>query len=151
MRAARARYVTVTGYSYGMPVRPMRPDDLAAVHAMMRELWPDFDGETGGEQIMVWEQPGGGLGGFVSFSIRPWGNGTAARPVPYVEGWWVAPALRRAGVGRALVAAVETWAKLCGFRELGSDADLDNANGRAAHKALGFEETARMAFYRKKL
>ena len=129
----------------------MRPDDAREVFAMMRELWPDFDDDLHGEQVMVWEQPGGGLGGWVSFSIRPWGSGTESRPVPYVEGWWVAPALRKAGVGRALIAAVEAWAKMCGFRELGSDADLDNAIGRAAHEALGFEETARMAFYRKKL
>ena len=129
----------------------MRPDETGQVFAMMRELWPDFDDDLHGEQVMVWEQPGGGLGGFVSFSIRPWGNGIESRPVPYVEGWWVAPALRRAGVGRALIAAVESWAKMCGFRELGSDANLDNAIGRSAHEAIGFEETARMAFYRKKL
>jgi aminoglycoside 6'-N-acetyltransferase I len=129
----------------------MRPDETGQVFAMMRELWPDFDDDLHGEQVMVWEQPGGGLGGWVSFSIRPWGNGTESRPVPYVEGWWVAPALRKAGVGRALIAAVEAWAKMCGFRELGSDANLDNAIGRAAHEAVGFAETARMVFFRKKL
>jgi aminoglycoside 6'-N-acetyltransferase I len=129
----------------------MRPDETREVFAMMRELWPDFDDDLHGEQVMVWEQPGGGLGGWVSFSIRPWADGIESRPVPYVEGWWVAPALRKAGVGRALIAGVEAWAKMCGFRELGSDADLDNATGRAAHEALGFEETARMVFFRKKL
>ena len=129
----------------------MRPDEMGAVFAMMRELWPDFDDDLHGEQVMVWEKAGGGLGGWVSFSIRPWGNGIESRPVPYVEGWWVEPSLRRSGVGRALIAAVEQWAKMCGFRELGSDANLGNELGRAAHAALGFEETERMVFFRKKL
>ena len=129
----------------------MQPEEAANVFAMMRELWPDFDDDLHGEQVIVWEQADGALGGFVSFSIRPWGNGCDARPVPYVEGWWVAPALRRGGVGRALIAAVEQWAKMCGFRELGSDAQLDNKIGRDAHAAVGFEETERMVFFRKKL
>jgi aminoglycoside 6'-N-acetyltransferase I len=133
----------------------MQPDELGAVHEMMRALWPDFDGEmTPGEQVMVFEQPasdGGGLGGFVSFSMRLRGEACDTSPVPYLEGWWVAPELRSKGVGRELVVAVERWAKMCGFKELGSDADTVNALGIAAHKALGFEERARMVFFRKKL
>jgi aminoglycoside 6'-N-acetyltransferase I len=135
-----------------MPVRHMQPDDVPAVHEMMRALWPDFEGDdAAGEQVIVWEQPGGTLGGFVSFSIRPRAEGSELSPVPYVEGWWVAPDLRRKGVGRELVAAVERWAKMCGFKELCSDADHGNDLGRAAHRALGFEERARMVFFRKKL
>jgi aminoglycoside 6'-N-acetyltransferase I len=138
-----------------MPVRSMRPDERDAVHEMMRALWPDFDGEdAAGEQVMVFERPaseGGTLGGFVSFSIRARAEGCATSPVPYIEGWWVAPELRQRGVGRDLIAAVERWARMCGFTELGSDADSVNALGVAAHKSLGFEETARMVFFRKKL
>ena len=133
----------------------MQPDELPAVHDMMRALWPDFDGaDAAGEQVMVYERPaseGGGLGGFVSFSIRARAEACDTSPVPYVEGWWVAPELRRKGVGRELIAAVERWAKMCGFKELGSDADSVNALGVMAHKSLGFEERARMVFFRKKL
>lgn len=122
---------------------------------MMRELWLDagaYDFEAqGGEFVFVWERPGGGLGGFSSFSLRPWAEGCEAMPVPYIEGWWVAPDLRRSGVGRALIAAIEDWCRARGYTELGSDAELDNVDSQRAHAALGFEPTLRLQFFRKRL
>jgi aminoglycoside 6'-N-acetyltransferase I len=79
------------------------------------------------------------------------GGGCDSAPVPYIEGWWVAPELRRAGVGRALVGAVEQWCKEQGFDELGSDVELDNDVSLRAHAALGFEPTLRLQFFRKRL
>jgi aminoglycoside 6'-N-acetyltransferase I len=135
-------------------VRTMRPGDEPAVREMMRALWPDFDdddSELTRGQVFVWERPSGELGGFASYALRPWAEGCASRPVPYLEGWWVAPDLRRGGVGRALVAAVEEWARAGGYAELGSDADADNALGLAAHGAVGFQPTERLQFFRKRL
>ncbi|HJR58317.1 MAG TPA: GNAT family N-acetyltransferase [Vicinamibacterales bacterium] len=134
------------------PVRLMRSVELPDVLEMMRSLWPDcgdysFDDET----VFVWERQGGGLGGFVSFTLRPWAEGCDATPVPYIEGWWVAPDLRQAGVGRALVEAVERWCRAHGYPELGSDVELENAVSLAAHAALGFEPTLRLQFLRKRL
>jgi aminoglycoside 6'-N-acetyltransferase I len=63
----------------------------------------------------------------------------------------VAPARRRRGVGRALVAAVEAWARAQGFAELGSDTWIDNELGLAAHDALGFTRTERIQYFRKRL
>lgn len=119
---------------------------------MMRALWPaagdyDFRDET----VFVWERPVGGLGGFVSFSLRPWAEGCDSTPVPYIEGWWVAPDLRRAGVGRALVEAVERWCREQGYLELGSDVELDNTTSLALHAALGFAPTLQLQFCRKRL
>jgi aminoglycoside 6'-N-acetyltransferase I len=130
----------------------MRRDELPEAVAMMRALWPtsthyDFGGET----VLVWEREGGLLGGFVSFSLRPWAEGCDSTPVPYVEGWWVAPDLRRSGVGRALVDAVEHWCRLHGYEELGSDVEVDNDVSLQAHEALGFEPTSRLQFFRKRL
>jgi GNAT superfamily N-acetyltransferase len=134
------------------PVRLMRPAELSEVVAMMRALWPgggdyDFRDET----VFVWERPAGGLGGFISFSVRPWAEGCDSAPVPYLEGWWVAPDLRRAGAGRALVEAVEHWCREHGYVELGSDVDVENATSVEAHVALGFERTLRLQFFRKRL
>ena len=130
----------------------MRPTEVHDVTEMMRALWPggddyDFTGET----VLVWERDSGSPGGFISFSLRPWAEGCDATPVPYIEGWWVAPDLRRAGVGTALVRAVEAWAIERGYRELGSDVELDNDISLRAHAALGFEPTLRLQFFRKRL
>lgn len=135
-----------------MSVRLMQPEESPEVTEMMRTLWPGGDSyDFSDETVFVWERDGGGLGGFVSFSIRPWAEGCDSTPVPYIEGWWVAPDLRRAGVGRALVRAVEEWSLEHGYRELGSDVELDNGVSLRAHAALGFEPTLRVQFFRKHL
>jgi aminoglycoside 6'-N-acetyltransferase I len=134
-------------------VRPMRDGDVAAVHAMMRELWPRFENgdDDGSDSILVWERVDGTLGGFVAYGVRDHGDGCDTHPVPWIEGWWVAHDLRRTGVGRALVAEVERWARARGYTELGSDTWLENTASIAAHEALGFEPTERLQMFRKRL
>ena len=78
-------------------------------------------------------------------------NGTASSPVAFLEGLYVAPALRRRGVAAALVAEVVRWARARGCHELASDALLENTASHAAHRALGFEQTERVVFFRKRL
>ena len=135
-----------------MPVRLTRPDEVPQVQAMMRALWPDAgEYDFSDEMVLVWEREGGGLGGFVSYSLRPWAEGCDSTPVPYIEGWWVAPDLRRPGVGRALFAAVEDWCRAHGYTELGSDVEVENDVSQRAHAALGFEPTLRLQFFRKRL
>lgn len=135
-----------------MTIRPMRPKDRRAVLAMMRALWADASGALDYPQsIWVWESPEGSLGGFVSCSVRPFANGCETAPVPFVEGWYVAPALRRQGVGRALMAAVEAWAAGQGFAELGSDTETWRRRSIRVHQALGFQATERVQYFRKRL
>ena len=78
-------------------------------------------------------------------------NGTDTSPVAFLEGIYVEPRLRRKGIGAALVAAVCAWARRMGCRELASDALLENEGSHAVHRALGFEETERVVFFRKAL
>ncbi|HUE87452.1 MAG TPA: GNAT family N-acetyltransferase [Vicinamibacterales bacterium] len=119
---------------------------------MMRALWPEAgDYDFSDETVYVWERPGGGLGGFASLSLRPWAEGCGLTPVPYIEGWWVAPDLRQKGVGRALFTAIEGWCREHDYLELGSDTDIDNALSLEAHLALGFQPTMRLQFFRKPL
>jgi aminoglycoside 6'-N-acetyltransferase I len=134
-----------------MSIGLMRPEEVGEVHAMMRALWPDFDDDIGDERVFVWRRPGGGLGGFASMSLRPWAEGCASTPCPYLEGWWVAADVRRQGVGHALLAAVEAWCREAGHRELASDVHVDNHGSLAAHVALGFAPTERLQFFRKPL
>jgi aminoglycoside 6'-N-acetyltransferase I len=89
--------------------------------------------------------------GFAELSIHNIVDGCSTGNVGYLEGWYVVPAVRRRGVGRALIAAAESWARGQGCTEFGSDAAIDNVVSLAAHRALGFEETSRACLFRKDL
>lgn len=87
--------------------------------------------------------------GFVEASKRvDYVNGTGTSPVIFLEGIYVAPESRRQGVARALVEAVVDWGREQGCRELASDSLLENADAHTAHRALGFEETERVVYFR---
>jgi aminoglycoside 6'-N-acetyltransferase I len=95
---------------------------------------------------------GGMALGFIEASKRvDYVNGTDSSPVAFVEGIYVVPEFRLQGVARALLDAVIIWAKAQGCRELASDSLLPNAEAHAAHRALGFEETERVVYFRKAL
>lgn len=89
--------------------------------------------------------------GFAELSIRPFANGCLSQPVPFLEGIWCAPEARRRGVGAALLAHVEAFARARGFTELGSDVEMLNTGGQGFHRATGFEETERVIYMRKSL
>jgi aminoglycoside 6'-N-acetyltransferase I len=59
--------------------------------------------------------------------------------------------MRRQGVGRALLAAAEAWARAMGHSEIGSDALLDNVVSHRAHVASGYAEVVRLVVFRKAL
>lgn len=134
-------------------MRRMRAGDEAGVLALMRALWgqASLDDDVTGLEVWVWEDDDGAIAGFVSASRRDWAEGCESRPVPYLEGWFVADDRRGRGIGTALVAHVESWARSLGHTELGSDTWLANDLGRRAHQALGFEEVERVVSYRKRL
>jgi aminoglycoside 6'-N-acetyltransferase I len=130
-------------------------------HARMRAaLWPDEDPAELAADLaellsdptqvaFVAERNDGRLCGFAEASVRRYANSNDESPCAFLEGWWVDQDVRRTGIGRALVAAVEDWARAQGFRELGSDALLDNTLSHQAHRALGFEERERVVYFRK--
>src|ERR1051326_552369 len=120
-------------------------------HARMRSLlWPDEDPEELADDLdefladptqvaFVAERDAGDarLCGFAEASVRKFANSNDESPCAFLEGWWVDEDVRRQGVGRALIDAVEEWARSHGFHELGSDALLDNTISHAAHQAPG--------------
>lgn len=128
--------------------------------------WSKAWGETWGQ---TWSQALGGVPGAPVFWPAPFGGGPkplgfaearlredpdAAADgalLPFLEGIYVAPEHRRTGIARALIAAVEAWAKALGHDRLGSDALLANEAGRALHEATGFQEVERLVRYRKRL
>ncbi len=90
--------------------------------------------------------------GFAELSLRSdYVNGTESSPVAFLEGLYVVPQARRKGVARALVAVASEWGRRAGCIELASDAVLENSISHLVHRALGFEETERVVYFRRKL
>lgn len=82
---------------------------------------------------------------------RDYVNGCETSPVAFLEGIYVAPGHRQAGVARALCDRVADWARGLGCTEFASDALLDNEASHAFHAAIGFEETDRVVYFRRVL
>jgi GNAT superfamily N-acetyltransferase len=100
-------------WSPTMSMRLMASDELGEVRRMRAELTGEEMYDFGSETVFVCEREIGDLGWFISASLRPWAEGCVDEPVPYIEGWWVAPDLRGSGVGRALVASVQQACRGC--------------------------------------
>ena len=131
---------------------------------MRNSLWPDSiaghlneieryfaQGEIHGEKVFVLARDNGKLGGFIELKVRNYAEGSQSAQVPYVEGWYVDRDLRGCGYGRQLIEIAEIWALENGFKELASDAELNNVASITAHKALGFQEVERIVCFLKKL
>ena len=141
---------------------PPRGSDDRAWLELRIALWPDGTpaehlagmAETlaRGHYVRLALTCAGAAVGLVEASKRSdYVNGTTSSPVAFLEGLYVAPALRRRGVARALVASVAAWAREQGLRELASDSLIDNTQAHAAHRGLGFEETERVVYFRRPL
>lgn len=84
---------------------------------------------------------------FLEASIRPYANGCTSRPVVFLEGIWVDPDYQRHGIGEKLVKKLEDWARDQGFREIGSDCEIDNTQSQNAHKKWGFQEREKVVYF----
>ena len=150
----------------GMKVRRAIKADADAWLAMRAALWPDANVEelrlevgryfvAPGEPLLPHcvfvAEAEGGIVGMLELSLRPYVDGCDSSPVPFIEGWYVAPEARRTGVGGALMHAAEAWAIAQGYTEMASDALLDNDVSHWAHASLGFEEVERAIRFRKEL
>ena len=130
--------------------------------ALRSALWPEVSGAeqlsgmvdavARGHYVRLAMTASGSAIGLVEASKRvDFVNGTSSSPVAFLEGLYVVPASRRQGVARALVQSVVEWALAEGCCELASDSLLDNSGAHAAHRALGFEESERVVYFRRGL
>jgi aminoglycoside 6'-N-acetyltransferase I len=132
--------------------------------AMRVELWPAVDVAIHRAEIagiagdplrfaaFIARDGTGCASGFAEASLRnEYVNGTSSSPVAFLEGLYVRPEARRSGAARALVAAVEAWARARGVQELASDVAVDNDGSARAHRSLGFREAERTIAFVKRL
>jgi aminoglycoside 6'-N-acetyltransferase I len=145
-----------------MRVRQYRDDDWPEWLRMSQALFPtpsDDDHTVDMERflarddatVFVAERPDGSVCGYVEAATRSHADGCETTPVGYIEAWYVDPDVRRHGCGRALLAAAEAWAVERGYREMASDALIDNIVSHEAHKANGYAEVDRIIGFRKVL
>ena len=102
-------------------------------------------------EVFLAEREDGSVAGFVEVGARPYADGCDTSPVGYIEAWYVDPDARRKGYGRALLAAAENWARSRGYREIASDAQLNNEISYEAHRRAGYTEVDRIIQFRKAL
>ena len=148
-----------------MDIRRANLGDLPCLVPLRQGLWPDHsaadhraelagllgDANDDTAVFAAWLSPGVAVGLAEASIRREYVNGCDTSPVAFLEGIHVDAAHRRQGVAGRLVAAVARWGADLGCVELGSDADLDNAVSHRMHEALGFEETERVVFFRKRI
>lgn len=148
-----------------MTVRPVSPSDAEAWVRMRSGLWPDASADEHEREVaeffagtlpepagvLLAIDEGGAAVGLIELSIRATAEGCRTNRVAYVEGWFVAPAARRSGVGRALIEAAEEWGRAQGCEELASDTKIANEASARAHRALGFEDAGVIRCFRKDL
>lgn len=89
--------------------------------------------------------------GVLDARIRNYAEGSPQIRGAYVEDLWVEPDFRGRGVARALLAAVEHWARAEGLQWLGSDTAPDNLASIDWHRAVGFVEIERLVVFGKVL
>ena len=150
------------GVRFDVRIREVAERDRETWVRLRDALWPgslaDHDAETrrhfevrGDVPIVFVAEADGRVVGFLELDYRKYAPGCASSPVPFIEGWYIERALQRQGIGRALVQAAEDWARARGHDEMASDGELENADGIAAHRALGYQEVERVVYFRKSL
>src|SRR5262245_59886953 len=142
-------------------IRPAQLDDQSSWVLLRHALWPDVHpGTHAAEMADLLDDPDqaaliaehdGAPCGFVEVAIRPWAEACGAGPVGYIEGWYVAPDIRRQGVGRALVRAAEEWAISRGCRWMASDTEIENTLSQTAHAALGYRAVGSLVHFARPL
>jgi aminoglycoside 6'-N-acetyltransferase I len=145
-------------------VRPVFPQAIGAWCSLRRMLWQHVSDEDHllDTQRLLSDQhrfatfiaisPDNTPLGFAEAAVRyDYVNGCKTSPVLFLEGVYVIPDARRAGIARALCAAIGQWGAAHACTEFASDTQVDNVHAQALHRALGFEESERVVFFRKPL
>ncbi len=136
--------------------RDMGEGDLDAVWPLLAQLGYDislaqlkqrFDAVRAAEEhLLLVAERDGQIAGFLHAFARP---ALEKPPEAVVQAMAVDQKLRRAGAGRALMAAVEGWAREQGFSSVALSSQLERSDAHAFYTRLGFERVATSGLFRK--
>lgn len=132
------------------PVQRMAAFALWPPLAIQREVWEA--GGIGPERQAVMERAAGpktALLGRIRDRVAGCAFVAVHGPVAFLHAVQVEPALRRHGVGAALVRKAAEWAHGAGAEVLALAVARENAGALALYDALGFEEAAGYAYWRR--
>jgi aminoglycoside 6'-N-acetyltransferase I len=146
-------------------IRLAEESDRISLAKMSALLWPEASFEEHLKDVdnaatsstlplttLVAQDGTGELVGFLEVGLRSHADGcNPAKPVGFVEGWFVQETWRGRGVGRDLMRVAEEWARSHGCVEMASDTWIDSEGSQLAHTALGFEIVDRCVHFRKSL
>jgi aminoglycoside 6'-N-acetyltransferase I len=149
-------------------IRLANPSDRSTLAALFHALWPEGPVEEHSREleailsgnppgtlplvVFVAESNDQSLLGFLEVGLRSHvDHCDPARPVGYVEGWYVTDAHRNRGIGKQLLAAAEDWARNNGCTEMASDTQIGNELSQRVHQSLGYEIVERAILFRKPL
>lgn len=142
----------------GRLFRPATPDDVPALTELAGELgYPSTTAAVAArledllarpEHLVLVAEESGEVRGWIHAQES---RSLAGDPCALVTGLVVAERARRAGLGRALLARAEDWARA---RELGAvrlRSRLQRHDAHAFYTSLGYRETKRQVQFRKEL
>ena len=149
-------------------IRQAHPSDKEELAKMRELLWPEASIEEHRKEldsilrsrmngtlpmaVLVSQGEDGALTGFIEVGLRSHADGCdPARPVGFIEGWFVHEASRKQGIGGALMRSAESWARKQGCLEIASDTWIDDERSIRIHQSLGFEVVDRCVHFRKPL
>lgn len=145
-------------------IQPGALSEPSGWQQLRQDLWPDCppqEHQTEIQQMLAqperygcWLAHGadGAAVGLAEAALRhDYVNGTDSSPVVFLEGIYVAPEYRRQGIAQQLIERVSQWGRQAGCVEIASDTSLDNLPNQTLHHALGFEETERVVYFKKRL
>jgi aminoglycoside 6'-N-acetyltransferase I len=149
-------------------VRQAEISDQHELAKMRTLLWPDASMEEHRREldailrsrmngtlpmaVLVAQSEEGTLAGFLEVGLRSHADGCdPARPIGFVEGWFVRETSRKQGIGRALLRSAEEWSRRQDCLEMASDTWIEDERSISAHQALGFEVADHCVHFRKSL
>jgi GNAT superfamily N-acetyltransferase len=132
-----------------MNTRNATPDDASGVAALLGELGYATTAEDAAlrigrinalddAQLFVAADEGGSLLGLVSAQVLR-GVMHANEPVGHITAMVVTSRIRRGGVGRALIAAIEAWLRARGCTKVNVTAKNSRVGAHAFYEGLGFD------------